>query len=49
MLNNLKKTTSSKVYIHRFKSDLINDIDHMRFLGDEPLSQILRQTMWFQK
>ena len=27
--------------IHHFKSDLINDIDHMRFSGTEPSSVIL--------
>ena len=36
-------------WIHNFKSDLINIIDHMRISGNEPSSVILRQTEWFQK
>ena len=35
--------------IHRFKSGLINSMDHMRISGNEPSSVILRQTKWFQK
>ena len=31
-------------YIHHFKSDLINDMDHMRISGTEPSSVILSQT-----
>ena len=31
--------------IHHFKSDLINNIDHMRISGNEPSSVILNQTM----
>ena len=34
--------------IHPFKSDLINDMDHMRISGKEPSSVILSQTKWFQ-
>ena len=30
--------------LHNFKSDLINNIDHMRILGTEPSSVILSQT-----
>ena len=30
--------------IHHFKSDLINNMDHMRFSGDESSSVILDQT-----
>ena len=30
--------------IHHFKSDLINNIDHMRISGTEPSSVILSQT-----
>ena len=29
--------------IHHFKSDLINDMDHMRISGNEPSSVILSQ------
>ena len=35
--------------IHHVKSDLINDMDHMRILGTEPSSVILSQTKQFQK
>ena len=35
--------------IHHFKSDLINNMDHMRISGNETSSVILRQTKWFQK
>ena len=35
--------------IHHFKSDLINNMDHMRISGTEPSSVILSQTKWFQK
>ena len=31
-----KKKTSTKMCIHHFKSDLINNIDHMRISGNEP-------------
>ena len=34
---------------HHFKSDLINNMDHMRISGNEPSSEILSQTKWFQK
>ena len=30
--------------LHHFKSDLINNIDHMRISGTEPLSVILSQS-----
>ena len=33
---------------HHFKSDLINNMDHMRISGNEPSSVILSQTKWFQ-
>ena len=37
--------TSTKMYsIHHFKSELINDMDHMRISGTEPSSMILSQT-----
>ena len=32
-----------------FKSDLINNMDHMRILGTEPSSVILSQTKKFKK
>ena len=35
--------------MHHFKSDLINNIDHMRILGTKPSSEFLRQTKKFQK
>ena len=35
--------------IHHFKSDLINNMDHMRISGNEPSSVIPRQTKRFQK
>ena len=35
--------------IHHFKTDLINNMDHMRISGNEPSSVILSQTMLFQK
>ena len=35
--------------IHHFKSDLINNMDHMRISGTEPSSVILSQTMKFKK
>ena len=35
--------------IHHFKSDLINNMDHMRISGNEPSSVILSQRKWFQK
>ena len=31
--------------IHHFESDVINNMDHMRISGNEPLSVILSQTM----
>ena len=34
--------------IHHFKSDLINNMDHMRISGNEPSPVILSQTKWFQ-
>ena len=34
---------------HNFKSDLINNMDHMRISGNELSSVILRQTLQFQK
>ena len=36
-------------YIHRFKSDLINNMDHMRISGTEPSSVILSKTKLFKK
>ena len=43
-----KKETSAKI-IHHFKSDLINNIDHMRISGIEPysLSHIVQITVLF--
>ena len=46
-------STSSNIYkkrlllrcIHHFRSDLINNMDHMRISGTEPSSVILSQTM----
>ena len=35
--------------IHHFKSDLVNNMDHMRISGTEPSSVILSQIMLFQK
>ena len=35
--------------INRFKSDLINNMDHMRISGNEPSSVILSQTKCIQK
>ena len=35
--------------IHHFKSDLINNIDHMRISGTEPSSVILSQNKVIQK
>ena len=35
--------------IHHFESDLINKVDHMRILDNEPLSVVLSQTKCFQK
>ena len=35
--------------IHHFKSDLINNMDHMRITGTETSSVILSQTKWFKK
>ena len=35
--------------IHHFKSDLINNMDHMRILGTQTSSAILSQTKLFQK
>ena len=35
--------------IHHFKSDLINNMDHMRISGTEPSSVILSQTKLFKK
>ena len=32
-----------------FKSDSTNIMDHMRISGNEPSSEILRQTKWYQK
>ena len=34
---------------HHFKSDLINNMDHMRISGTEPSSVILGQTVKFKK
>ena len=34
--------------IHHFKSDLINNMDHMRISGNEPSSVILSETKCFQ-
>ena len=34
--------------VHHFKSDLINNMDHMRISGNEPSSMILGQTKSFQ-
>ena len=36
----IRKKTSTKMYTH-FKSDLFNNIDHMRISGTEPSSVIL--------
>ena len=35
--------------IHHFKSDLMNDMDHMRNSGTEPSSLILSQRKSFKK
>ena len=35
-------------YIHHFKSDLINNMDHMRISGTEPSSVVLRQRSNFK-
>ena len=35
--------------MHHFKSDLINNMDHMRISGTEPSSVILCQIKYFQK
>ena len=35
--------------IHHFKTDLINNMDHMHISGTQPLSVILSQTRKFQK
>ena len=35
-------------YIQHFKSDVINNMDHMRISGNEPSSVILSQTKLFQ-
>ena len=35
--------------MHHFKSNLINNIDHMCTSGNKSSSVILRQTKWFQK
>ena len=35
--------------IHHFKSDLINNMDHMRISGTEPSSVILSKKKYFQK
>ena len=35
--------------IYHFKSDLINDMDHMRISGTEPSSVILNHRKWFKK
>ena len=32
-----------------FKSDLINNMNHMNISGTEPSSVILSQTKWFKK
>ena len=32
-----------------FKSDLINNMNHMHISGTEPSSVILSQTKWFKK
>ena len=34
--------------IHHFKSDLINNMDHMRISGTEPSSVILNLTKYFK-
>ena len=34
--------------MHRFKSDLIYNMDHMRILGTEPSSVILSQTKYLK-
>ena len=41
--------TSTKMYMHHFKSDSINDMDHMRISGTEPSSVILSKTNYFKK
>ena len=41
-VSNYKKETSTQMYRH-FKSDIINDMDHMRISGTEPSSVILSQ------
>ena len=35
--------------MHHFKSDLINNMDHMRISGTKPSSVILSQTLKFKK
>ena len=46
MVNTKKRLL--RISIHHFKSDLINNMDHMRILGTEPSSVILSQTKSFQ-
>ena len=48
ILNKYKKRLLPSC-IHHFKSDLINNMDHMRISGTEPSSVIRSQTKWFQK
>ena len=36
-------------WIHHFKSDQINNMDHMRISGKEPSSVTVSQRKWFQK
>ena len=40
----IQNETFTKMYIHYFKSDLINSMDHMHISGTEPSSVILSQT-----
>ena len=35
--------------LHHFKSDWINNMDHMHMSGNEPSTVILSQTKWIQK
>ena len=43
----IQKYTSDEYTI--LKSDLINNMDHMRIFRNEPSSVILSQTKWIQK
>ena len=45
--DNIKKKLLLR-YIHHFKSDLINNMDHMRISGTEPSSVILSQKSSFK-